>query len=387
MSANRFDGALGDAKLADELEPNNSKIQHRLARVYTSLGRPNEALDVYARIQPPASAKDKAVALAMQNHIKQAEDSLKEGTSGSMALYCVDQAAKGLGPGVDLPRRWKIMRGEAYLKMGNVNALGDAQNVAMSLLRANNADPDALVLRGRAFYGQGENDKAIKHFRQAMSYDPDFKAALKYLRMVQKLDRQKEEGNAAFKAGRYAQAVKLYGEALEVDPTNKGTNSKLLQNRAAAKIKLKEYKSAIADTTRALELDPTYTKARRTKAKALGESGNWQEAVTEFKSIAEDNPSEPGIQKEIRDAELELKKASRKDYYKILSVEKDAGDNEIKKAYRKLALVHHPDRHQDDEDREENEKKFKDIGEAYECLSDPQYVFSHLLFIACCVDP
>lgn len=44
----------------------------------------------------------------------------------------------------------------------------------------------------------------------------------------------------------------------------------------------------------------------------------------------------------LQNAELELKKSKRKDYYKILSVSKEAPDDEIKKAYRKHALLHHP---------------------------------------------
>ena len=125
----------------------------------------------------------------------------------------------------------------------------------------------------------------------------------------------------------------------------------------------------MSDCDRALALDPTYLKARKTRARALGESGNWDEAVREYKGIAESNPSEPGIQKDIRNAELELKKSKRKDYYKLLGVEKDATENEIKKAYRKLAIVHHPDKNPDDESAAE---KFKEIGEAYECLSNSE---------------
>lgn len=369
MSANRFIEALEDCKVADELDPGNMKILLRLGRLYTSLGRPDEALTVFSQISPPASAKDKQPAVSMQQHLRQAEEQLKTGTSGSMAVHALDQAERGLGAGVDRPRKWRLMRGEAYLKMGNNNALGDAQNVVMSLLRSNNQDPDALVLRGRILYAQGENDKAIQHFRKALNCDPDFKDAVKYLRMVQKLDRMKEEGNTLFKSGKYKDAIEMYSQALDVDPLNKGTNSKILQNRALCYTRTKSYKAAIADCTKALELDPSYTKARRTKAKALGESGNWDEAVRELKAIQESNPAEPGIAKEIRSAELELKKSQRKDYYKILGVEKDATEQEIKKAYRKLAIVHHPDKNPDDEQAAD---RFKEIQEAHETLSDPQ---------------
>ena len=59
--------------------------------------------------------------------------------------------------------------------------------------------------------------------------------------------------------------------------------------------------------------------------------------------------------------------AAKRDYYQVLGVEKDAEDKTIKKAYRKLALQHHPDRNPDDK---EAESKFKEAAEAYEVLSN-----------------
>ena len=57
------------------------------------------------------------------------------------------------------------------------------------------------------------------------------------------------------------------------------------------------------------------------------------------------------------------------DYYKILDLKKDASNDDIKKAYRKLARKHHPDLNPNNE---EANKKFQQINEANEVLSDPE---------------
>jgi molecular chaperone DnaJ len=62
---------------------------------------------------------------------------------------------------------------------------------------------------------------------------------------------------------------------------------------------------------------------------------------------------------------------SKRDYYEILGLAKDASEDDIKKAYRKLASKYHPDK-LDEAEKIAGEVKFKEAKEAYECLSDPE---------------
>ncbi|MGN0672246.1 MAG: molecular chaperone DnaJ [Anaerovoracaceae bacterium] len=76
--------------------------------------------------------------------------------------------------------------------------------------------------------------------------------------------------------------------------------------------------------------------------------------------------------------------AEKRDYYEVLGLQKGASDDEIKKAFRKLAMKYHPDRNPGDKEAEE---KFKEINEAYAVLSDPDKKDKYDRFGHAGVDP
>ena len=65
----------------------------------------------------------------------------------------------------------------------------------------------------------------------------------------------------------------------------------------------------------------------------------------EYSKLKNLAPQTPGLREKLRAAQIEVKKSKRKDLYKILGVDKGAGESQIKKAYRLAAIKWHPDKH------------------------------------------
>jgi len=133
---------------------------------------------------------------------------------------------------------------------------------------------------------------------------------------------------------------------------------------------LSKHDEALTDIEESITLYPGNFKALRTRARIHLHLENYEGSVADFQAALEQAKFEDSIaevrslQAELKKAEAALKRSKSKDYYKILSLARDCTEGEIKKAYHKESLIHHPDKGGDEE-------KFKLVVEAFTVLSDP----------------
>jgi len=358
--------ALEDARTATGLDPGFSKGWSRMARCCVMLGDTVSARQALTKLS--ALGDDHT---GEQKNIEQVEkmvgDSKQACSAGDYrkALWCLDQALQISNYSTTI----KTSRAECLAFLGRY---AEASETANSVLQIDNLNADAIYVRGLCLYYEDNVDKAFSHFTQVLRFAPDHVRAKEIYKKAKSLKAKKEEGNTAFKAGNLDEAYKLYSEALLIDPCNRSTNAKLYFNRATVASRQKKTSDCISDCDKALELDPNYTKALLRRAKCYMETEQYEEAVRDYESVFKSDKSNMEYRQLLQEAKLELKKSKRKNYYKILGVEKTANDDEIKKAYRKRAMVHHPDRHSSatEEEKKDHEMKFKEVGEAYAILSD-----------------
>ncbi|CAB1341665.1 unnamed protein product [Coregonus sp. 'balchen'] len=251
-----------------------------------------------------------------------------------MVVFCMDRALES----ASACHRFKVLKAECLAMLGRYP---EAQSVASDILRMDSTNGDALYVRGLCLYYEDCIDKAVQFFVQALRMAPDHEKARLACRNAKALKAKKEDGNKAFKDGNYDAAYELYSEALTIDPNNIKTNAKLFCNRGTVGSKLKKIDQAIEDCTKAIKLDETYIKAYLRRAQCYLDKEEYDEAVRDYEKVYQTEKTKEHKHL-LKNAQLELKKSKRKDYYKVLGVDKNATEDEIKKAYRKRALMHHP---------------------------------------------
>lgn len=371
MMLRAFDEAFDDTQKALQLDRTSIKYLLRAAKCCASLGRNSDAQRYYAEVLQADPTNETAFKEMSQldstaSLRQMAERAMTDGQYNN-AISLIDRALI-LSPS---DTSLKLLQAEAYLRMNN---LGPAERISAGILRDDSTHTEALYIRGLCMYNKGDPEKAQDHFKRALRGDPDHARTRVALKNTKALLEKKEAGNTAFKIGKNEEALTLYDEALQVDPSpvNAITNAKLQFNRSCVLTKLKRQKEAMEACDRAITLDPTYTKPILKRAKIHLDEERFDEAIADYEKAGEMDPSDMSIKQQLKDAKLEKKKAARVNYYKILEVPKDVNEVDLRKAYKKMALKFHPDRCQGEEAKKEAEIKFKLVGEAFAVLNDPK---------------
>lgn len=381
MALKRFRPALVDCQQAATLQSDNpsSKTLIRLARCQLALGESESALKSLCTalsLEP-----SNTTALQLQGKVQELErhlrnfDSAKRKRDWGLGRLALDKCFQSMdAEGGEAPIQWRLWRIE--LELGRAN--WDAANIAANdLLRLEPNSPEVLTLRGLLLFLSGKLPQAIQHVTSALRLDPGHGDASRLRKRIKDVERLKEEGNTAFKSGKLQDAVDRYTEALErigdAEEEGKGgqIRATLLSNRATTQLKLERYEGALADTEASLTLCSTSFKALRTRARINLHLEKLDAAVADFKAAIEQAGVEGAdadartLRVDLKKAEAALKRSKTKDYYKILGLSRDCIEADIKKAYRRESLKHHPDKGGDEE-------KFKLVVEAHAVLSDPQ---------------
>ena len=259
-------------------------------------------------------------------------------------------------------------RAAAYLEMGS---MCDAILECSRALEEDSQFVMALMLRARCQKGMKNFKECVKDYESAWLIEKttEIERLLKQAQLLLK----KSIGKELFKSGEFLKAQAVYTEALQIDPNNKDMNSKLYYNRALVNWKIGEIRDAVQDCTNALVLNSKHLKALLLRARCQYDMKNFEKCVEDYEKALKIEKSKK-TERLLKEAKIALKKSKRKSYYEILGIDKNATETEIKKAYKKQALAHHPDKHANGtkEKIREQEELFKDILEAYTKLMDSQ---------------
>ncbi|KAG6427106.1 hypothetical protein SASPL_111346 [Salvia splendens] len=265
-------------------------------------------------------------------------------------------------------------------------------------------------LQSKSHYRQGRLDAALELIEKqekvpinSMCGDVSGKSSIALATNIRELLSLKKSGNEAFNSGRYTEAIDNYTIAISKSFESRGFMAVCFCNRAAAYQSLSQIVDAISDCSVAIALDEDYAKAISRRATLHEMIRDYKQALndsqrlvllleTQSKSKTQSRSSGSSGVRDLRKARRRLATVEEKakkdlplDFYLILGINASDAESEIKKAYRKAALRHHPDkvfaRNDAGDDgklwkecgekiHNDADRLFKIIGEAYAVLSD-----------------
>ena len=368
----KYKESLSDYKKAVQLGPRNTKNMKKLSSVYVILGNFGEAqilLQKCCNLEP----EDSSHTYELNKVKKMVEDyeKIHEKLKDQKWDDVEEQSKKLLSDAPSFIELQKIYI-QTCLELCKFKEVIDfIKNKVSSTVKSK--DKEFNYLLAKTYYFKGDYDLAKNEVNNLIKQGTSDEKLSKLKKNIETINDAKTKANSLFKSEKYDEAISEYTKLLEFDPENKNFISIILTNKALCLKKKGKNMEALKDVDEAIKNNPNYATAYIRRALIYEEFKMFDDAKSDLSKAKELDPSNPKIEGYINEANQKADSARNRDYYQILGLNRNATPEEIKKAYRKLALKYHPDRNSETEQTKKiAQRKFEDVSDAYSVLSDPK---------------
>ncbi|KAF4391159.1 hypothetical protein F8388_009581 [Cannabis sativa] len=304
--------AVLECREALRIEPHYHRAHLRLATLYLRLGEPEKATYHYKHAGQEADRDDLAKVKSIQIHLNRCTEARKTRDWNTL----IKETDFAISAGADSAPQIYALQAEALLKLHR------HQEADTALSRGPKFDVDEctkvlgpignaslLVTRALVDLASGRFDDAVEAAQRAGRLDVNNREANGVMRKAKGIATARSKGNELFKASRFSEACVAYGEGLEHDPYN----SVLLCNRAACRSKLGQFDKAINDCTVALNLRPSYAKARLRRADCNAKLGRWEASIQDYEALLEETPEDEEVKTALSEVQAQFRRKIAKD--------------------------------------------------------------------------
>ena len=286
------------------------------------------------------------------------------------------------------------LRARCRFERGDVQeGISDLKHVLQ--IHPGQVDPH-LQISSMLFYSLGDTEQGVSQIKKCLHSDPDSKACKTLFRQEKAMMKTIDKISTLMQSRQFNSASKmLAGTGAEDEPgllqtikdevaaakASKRIHESSPNNLYAAYVEktcecyseMKSKTKAAPYCAEALQLLPTSLHGLLFEAQNRIDAENYDAAISSLNTAKDAHPDSQTVKQRLQEAHTLFKRSKTKDYYKVLDVPRDADDRTIKRAYRHLTKVHHPDKAiARGIAKEDAEKKMAGINEAYEVLSDPE---------------
>ncbi|XP_030947853.1 TPR repeat-containing thioredoxin TTL1-like [Quercus lobata] len=304
--------AVFECKEAILIEPSYHRAHHRLANLYLRLGEAGKALHHYKHAGANANSDDIAKAQALQNHLSICTEARKLKEWNTL----LKETKYAISSGADSAPQVYALHVEALLNLyRHEEAHATYQkgpNISIdSCTRLIGPATSAyiMMIEARVYLAAGRFEDAVAASQQAAKLDPSNKEVNIVVKRARAVKSARLSGNLLFKASKFSEAFVTYNEGLENDPYN----AVLLCNRAACRSKLGQYEKAVEDCTTALNVRPSYSKARLRRADCNAKLERWEASVQDYEMLIRETPGDEEVGRALFEAQVQLKKQRGED--------------------------------------------------------------------------